>query len=577
MSGLNPLTGTGERGLGARPAFAIPPAPAPAPRAGVLPVAAIAAACVITAAIALIGNASADTVREVLGAVACGVVLMLAAAVLTARAARRRVAEQVRTARLISQRGQVELQQMVDRLMRGEQPAPLVPAPARAADGDPFAELTMDLEQSQYHAGQAVLRVADKVFGGRSDHRVEIFVNVARRMQSLVHREIEILDELEGKVEDPELLKGLFTVDHLATRIRRQSESLAVLGGSASRRQWARQVTMHEVLRAAVAEVEQYSRVKVVPPVEGVLRGVAVTDVIHLIAELVENATKFSPPQTTALLRAQHVSAGVAIEIEDRGLGVLPADQQRMNDLLADPSGIDVDELLRDGRIGLYVVATLARRHSIRVRMQNNIYGGTQAVVVLPKTLLEPAEREHVTHPGAGRDSAARDSAARDSAGADTGDDAAEDEAPGPRLELVPVAGGGGSGGGGSGTGGSGTGGSGSGGSGSGTGARPGGESGRPPLQTRRASAQGTDRPRQRATSTREDADEPVRPALPRRQPQASYVPRPADDTASRGARTLTASTEPAAEQMTGLMANFLRGVSRAEEEEVKNDSPAGD
>jgi len=583
MSGLNPLTGTGERGLGARPAFAIPPAPAPAPRAGVLPVAALAAACVITAAIALIGNASADTVREVLGAVACGVVLMLAAAVLTARAARRRVAEQVRTARLISQRGQVELQQMVDRLMRGEQPAPLVPAPARAADGDPFAELTMDLEQSQYHAGQAVLRVADKVFGGRSDHRVEIFVNVARRMQSLVHREIEILDELEGKVEDPELLKGLFTVDHLATRMRRQSESLAVLGGSASRRQWARQVTMHEVLRAAVAEVEQYSRVKVVPPVEGVLRGVAVTDVIHLIAELVENATKFSPPQTTALLRAQHVSAGVAIEIEDRGLGMLPADQQRMNDLLADPSGIDVDELLRDGRIGLYVVATLARRHSIRVRMQNNIYGGTQAVVVLPKTLLEPADREqHVAHPGAGRDtggsgtaardgtgraSAARDSAARDSAARDTGDAAAEDEAPGPRLELVPAAGGAETG----------SAGPGGGGLGGGTGARPGGESSRPPLKTRRPSAQGTGRPRQRATSTPEDADEPARPALPKRQPQASYVPRPADDTAAQGGRTLTASTEPAAEQMTGLMANFLRGVSRAEEEEVESDSPAGD
>ena len=595
MSGLNPLTGTDDRGLGARPAFAIPPAPAPAPRAGVLPVAAIAAVCVIAAAIALIGNASANTVREVLGAVACGVVLMLAAAVLAARSARRRVADQVRTARLVTQRGQVELQQMVDRLMRGEQPAPLVPAPARAADGDPFAELTMDLEQSQYHAGQAVLRVADKVFGGRSDHRVEIFVNVARRMQSLVHREIEILDELEGKVEDPELLKGLFAVDHLATRMRRQSESLAVLGGSASRRQWARQVTMHEVLRAAVAEVEQYSRVKVVPPVEGVLRGSAVTDVIHLIAELVENATKFSAPHTTTLLRAQHVSAGVAVEIEDRGLGMLPTDQQRMNDLLADPSGIDVDELLRDGRIGLFVVATLARRHSIRVRVQNNIYGGTQAVVVLPKTLLEPPVRERAAHPDArtdtrGNGTTGPDTTGRAGAGADTGDAAAEDEAPGPRLELVPAAGGGGTGdgetggsGGSGGTGGGGTGGSGGsagtggGGTGSSAGTRPGGESSRPPLKTRRPSAQGTGRPRQRPATTREDADEPARPALPKRQPQASYVPRPADDTASRGARTLTASTEPAAEQMTGLMANFLRGVSRAEEEEAENDSPAGD
>jgi signal transduction histidine kinase len=553
MSGLNPLTGTEERGLGARPVFAIPPAPAPAPRAGVIPVAAIAAACVIAAAITLIGNTSADTVRAVLGTVACGVVLMFAVAVLAARAARRRVADQVRTARLVNQRGQVELQQMVDRLMRGEQPAPLVPAPARAADGDPFAELTMELEQSQYHAGQAVLRVADKVFGGRSDQRVEIFVNVARRMQSLVHREIELLDEVEGKVEDPELLKGLFAVDHLATRMRRQSESLAVLGGSVSRRQWARQVTVHEVLRAAVAEVEQYSRVKVVPPVEGVLRGGAVTDVIHLIAELVENATKFSAPHTTTLLRAQQVSAGVAIEIEDRGLGMLHTDQQRMNDLLADPSGTDVDELLRDGRIGLYVVGTLARRHGIRIRMQNNIYGGTQAVVVLPKALLEPADRERLPYPDAGRDTPG--AAARDTAGADTGEDAAEDEAAGPRLELVPAAV-------------------------PDPAARPGGESGRPPLKARRASAAGSGPARQRASGPRQQADETVRPPLPKRQPQASYVRRPVDETASRGVGPLTArsaSVEPPAEQMTGLMANFLQGVSRAEKEEEQNDSPAGD
>src|SRR5450756_1137712 len=263
----------------------------------------------------------------------------------------------------------------------------------------------------------AVLAVADKVLSGRADQRVEIFVNLARRMQSLVHREIELLDDLEAQVEDPDLLKGLFTVDHLATRMRRQSESLAVLGGSASRRQWTRQVTMHEVLRAAVAEVEHYSRVKVVPPVEGVLRGAAVTDVIHLIAELVETATKFSAPQTTALLRAQHVSAGLAIEVEDRGLGIPVADQQRMNDLLADPSRMDIDELLRDGRIGLYVVASLARRHGIKVRLQNNIYGGTQAVVVLPKQLLEQPEADRALPRG----------------------DFGEEDPQSPRLALVPA------------------------------------------------------------------------------------------------------------------------------------------
>lgn len=231
--------------------------------------------------------------------------------------------------------------------------------------------------------------------GGRDrdpEPGVEIFVNLARRMQWLVHREIELLDEIQGKVEDPELLKGLFEVDHLATRLRRQAESLAVLAGSSSRRQWSRPVTMQEVLRAAAAEVEQYSRVTVVPPTDGVLRSVAVADVIHLVAELVENAAKFSAPETTALVRAQYVRGGVVIEIEDRGLGMPPADQARMNELLAGPGEVSLDEVLRGGRIGLYVVAVLARRHGIRVRLQNNIYGGTQAVVMLPKSLFDPEQ-----------------------------------------------------------------------------------------------------------------------------------------------------------------------------------------
>jgi signal transduction histidine kinase len=340
----------------------------------------------------------------VLAVVTSGVVVMLIVAFAEARAASRRLAgqvtAQVAAARSLAQRGQAEVQQIAEHLLRGQAPAPLAPASRHVPDDDPFGLLIHDLDQSRYETAQAMLRVADRVSGGRADQRVQIFVNLARRMQSLVHREIELLDDLEAQVEDPELLKGLFTVDHLATRMRRQSESLAVLGGSTSRRQWSRQVTMHEVLRAAIAEIELYSRVKVVPPVEGVLRGGAVSDVIHLIAELVENATKFSPPRTTTLLRAQRVTAGVAIEVEDRGLGIPPADQQRMNALLTDPSLIDINELLRDGRIGLFVVSTLARRHGIRVQLQNNIYGGTQAVVVLPSTLLESAEMHRAPQRG---------------------------------------------------------------------------------------------------------------------------------------------------------------------------------
>ncbi|MEU8033429.1 ATP-binding protein, partial [Streptomyces sp. NPDC049099] len=237
----------------------------------------------------------------------------------------------------------------------------------------------------------AVVRAAQLSSQTGSEQKLEVFVNLARRLQSLVHREISILDELENEIEDPDLLKGLFHVDHLATRIRRHAENLAVLGGAVSRRQWSNPVSMTEVLRSAIAEVEQYSRVKLVPPIDGELRGHAVADVIHLLAELIENASVFSAPQTQVLLRAGLVTSGLAVEVEDRGLGMPVGEQNRMNALLADPDQVNVASLLADGRIGLYVVSQLARRHGIHVRLQSNIYGGVQAVLVVPQALLGTA------------------------------------------------------------------------------------------------------------------------------------------------------------------------------------------
>jgi signal transduction histidine kinase len=218
--------------------------------------------------------------------------------------------------------------------------------------------------------------------------RVGIFVNLARRLQSLVHREIEQLDELENQVEDPDLLKGLFSVDHLATRIRRHAENLAVLGGATSHRQWSRPVNVYEALRSAVAEVEQYARVKLVRPIDGTLKGHAVADIIHLVAELVENATTFSAPNTQVLIRVARVRTGLAVEVEDRGLGMEPHERDRFNTMLATPDQVDLDELLADGRIGLYVVSSLAHRHALTVQLQSNIFGGTQAILVVPEVLL---------------------------------------------------------------------------------------------------------------------------------------------------------------------------------------------
>ncbi|MFB7862874.1 sensor histidine kinase [Streptomyces sp. NPDC056069] len=321
------------------------------------------------------------------GAAALTVASVTAAALGADRAAKA-VLDRANALRRNSARGQSELQAVVEQLRRGETPAPRPAAPAGSPSGDEFDLLAQELTRSHEAAVNAVVSASQLSSSVGNEQKVEVFVNLARRLQSLVHREIQLLDELENEVEDPELLKGLFHVDHLATRIRRHAENLAVLGGAISRRQWSNPVTMTEVLRSSIAEVEQYPRVKLVPPIDGTLRGHAVADVIHLLAELVENATLFSAPHTTVLLRAQYVTAGLAIEVEDRGLGMPVGEQNKMNDLLADPDQVNVAHLLQDGRIGLFVVSALARRHGIAVRLQSNIYGGVQAVLVLPQGLL---------------------------------------------------------------------------------------------------------------------------------------------------------------------------------------------
>ncbi|MFI0503668.1 ATP-binding protein [Streptomyces albogriseolus] len=326
------------------------------------------------------------------GATAVALAGIVIAAVAAERAARS-VHDRVGVLRRGTARREADLRALVEALRNGESPPPCGRSTEHGGDGDEFDQLGADLARAHDGAVTAVVQAARLSSQAGSEQKLEVFVNLARRLQSLVHREISILDELENEMEDPDLLKGLFHVDHLATRIRRHAENLAVLGGAVSRRQWSNPVPMTEVLRSAIAEVEQYSRVKLVPPVDGTLRGHAVADVIHLLAELVENATVFSAPHTHVLLRANLVTSGLAVEVEDRGLGMPVGEQDRMNALLADPDQVHVASLLADGRIGLFVVSQLARRHGIHVRLQTNIYGGVQAVLVVPQSLLggEPA------------------------------------------------------------------------------------------------------------------------------------------------------------------------------------------
>ncbi|HJD83694.1 nitrate- and nitrite sensing domain-containing protein [Kitasatospora aureofaciens] len=212
-----------------------------------------------------------------------------------------------------------------------------------------------------------------------------VFVNLARRSQVLVHRQLTLLDTMERRTEDPSELADLFRLDHLTTRMRRHAEGLIILSGAAPGRAWRRPVPLVDVVRAAVSEVEEYARVEVHPLPRAAVVGHAVADLTHLVAELVENATGFSPPHTRVHIRGEQVGNGYALEIEDRGLGMGPAALAAANRRIA---AAEQTDLFDSDRLGLFVVSRLARRHDVRVSLVTSAYGGTTAVVLLPTELL---------------------------------------------------------------------------------------------------------------------------------------------------------------------------------------------
>jgi hypothetical protein len=214
-----------------------------------------------------------------------------------------------------------------------------------------------------------------------------VFRNLARRSQALLERQMSLLDALERQADDPEHLESLFRIDHLTTRMRRHAESLIVLAGDLPKRSFPNPVPFVDVLRAAAAEVEEYRRVTVTCQAPAALAGPAVADVIHMLAEFVENATIFSPPNTQVRVTGDLVANGFAAEIEDRGLGMSDDDLARANASLARPPLFD---LSGSDRFGMFVAAQLARRHGIRVTLRHSAYGGATAIVLIPRDLVVP-------------------------------------------------------------------------------------------------------------------------------------------------------------------------------------------
>jgi PAS domain S-box-containing protein len=216
----------------------------------------------------------------------------------------------------------------------------------------------------------------------------DLLHNLARRSQGLVDRQLELIDELERSEVDPDRLQELFRMDHLATRMRRNVENLIVLSGVEQRRRWSESVPLRDVVEAAVAEVEDYSRVQVAGIHDLTLAGLAASDVAHLLAELVENATSFSSPATMVEVSGGPTGNGYVLEIEDHGIGMSDAELAGANRRLAEPLAADV---AASRMMGFHVVGRLAARHGIRVQLRHCWFGGIDALVLLPAALLGSA------------------------------------------------------------------------------------------------------------------------------------------------------------------------------------------
>jgi signal transduction histidine kinase len=275
------------------------------------------------------------------------------------------------------------LPRLVERLLDGDDVDAAIASPPL-----PTGRITEIVRVAQSFS--AVQRTAVSAAVGQADMRKgvsNVFLNLSLRNQSILHRQLGMLDGLERATDDPAALADLFRLDHLTTRMRRNAESLIVLSGSMPSRSWHEPVALVDVVRAAIAEVEDYTRVDVAGESGAAVIGPAANDVVHLLAELVENATSFSPPHTKVEIRVEAVGAGAVVEVEDRGLGLTKKEFANINARLENPPGFD---LVASDHLGLFVVGQLAARHGITVGLRRSQYGGVTAVVLLPLSVIVP-------------------------------------------------------------------------------------------------------------------------------------------------------------------------------------------
>ncbi|MFF7190474.1 nitrate- and nitrite sensing domain-containing protein [Streptomyces sp. NPDC008222] len=312
---------------------------------------------------------------------ALGLVALVVSVVISTNIARSLVNDMVKLRRSARNLTDDRLRDVVGRLRRGE---------SVDVRGDMTEPRFVNHEMAQLgEAFQALQLTAVEL--AEEDIRLhrgisDVFLNLARRSQVLVHRQLALIDTMEAREEDPKVLADLFLLDQLATRMRRYAEGLIIVSGAPPGRFWRHPVPVVDVIRGAVSETEQYARVVVMPvPTVGVL-GRAAADVIHLLAELVENAEAFSPGDSQVRVSISKASGGLVIEIDDRGLGMQEEEMAVANARIT--ADFDVS-LLDSTQLGLVTVGRLAQRHGVKVSLRDSPYGGVSAVVLIPHALLE--------------------------------------------------------------------------------------------------------------------------------------------------------------------------------------------
>ncbi|MFE2357778.1 nitrate- and nitrite sensing domain-containing protein [Streptomyces parvulus] len=321
-----------------------------------------------------------NVIAKVVVAGALGLIALLYSLFLSVRVGRSLIRDLKQLRLEAHEASGVRLPSVMRRLSAGEEVDVETEVPRLEYDRNEIGEVGQALNTLQRAAVEAAVKQAELRAGVS-----EVFVNLARRSQVLLHKQLTLLDTMERRTEDTEELADLFRLDHLTTRMRRHAEGLVILSGAAPSRQWRKPVQLMDVVRAAVAEVEDYERIEVRRLPRVAVTGPAVADLTHLVAELLENATVFSPPHTAVQVLGERVANGFTLEIHDRGLGMAADALLDANLRLAETPEFELSDT---DRLGLFVVSRLAQRQNVRVSLQPSPYGGTTAVVFVPDALL---------------------------------------------------------------------------------------------------------------------------------------------------------------------------------------------